>query len=131
MRKAKVKPTVAAFNTLYVLGGTDGSPCGLNTITYQWKCTAEGMGLAGTRGRLCTLHDLRHTFATSAISRGVDVASVAALLGHEQTSTTLNMYTDEDSAAKRRAMQMVASDLDAARAGNVLPFHPRRTGTDS
>lgn len=131
MRKAELKPTIAAFNTLYVVGDTKGDPCGLDTLTHNWTQAAGDMGLTGTRGRLCTLHDLRHTFATSAISRGVDVASVAALLGHEQTSTTLNMYTDEDSAAKRRAMQVVASDLDAARAGNVLPFVPRRTGTDS
>lgn len=131
MRKAELKPTMATFNTLYVIGDTKGNPCGLNTITHNWSVAAQDMQLVGTRGKLCTLHDLRHTFATSAISRGVDVASVAALLGHEQTSTTLNMYTDEDSAAKRQAMQLVASDLDAARAGNVLPFVPRRTGTES
>lgn len=131
MRKAELKPTLTAFNTLYVLGDAKGDPCGLDTLTHNWAQVARDTELTGTRGKLCTLHDLRHTFATSAISRGVDVASVAALLGHEQTSTTLNMYTDEDSAAKRRAMQVIASDLDAARAGNVLPFHPRRTGTDS
>lgn len=131
MRKAELRPTVAAFNTLYVLGDAKGDPCGLDTLTHNWAQAARDMGLTGTRGRLCTLHDLRHSYATNAISRGVDVASVAAVLGHEQTSTTLDMYTDEDSAAKRRAMQVVASDLDAARTGNVLPFHPRRTGTDS
>jgi integrase len=131
MRKAKLKPTVAAFNTLYVVGDAKGNPCGLDTLTHNWAQAAREMGLTGTRDRLCTLHDLRHSYATNAISRGVDVASVAAVLGHEQTSTTLDMYTDEDSAAKRRAMQVVASDLDAARTGNVLPFHPRRTGTES
>lgn len=130
MERAHIRPTVAAFNTLYVVGDVDGSACGLDTLTHQWTEIAKRLDLVGTRGQLCTLHALRHTFATNAISRGVDVSSVASLMGHEQTSTTLDMYADEDSAAKRNAMQIIASDLDAARAGNVLSFVPRYTGTE-
>lgn len=131
LRKASLEPTKAAFGALYVVGNIKGDPCGLNTLTHNWTQVARDAELIGTRGGTCTLRDLRHSFATNAISRGVDVSSAAALLGHEQTSTTLNMYTDEDGAAKRQAMQVVANDLDAARAGNVLPFVPRRTGTDN
>jgi integrase len=64
------------------------------------------------------------------ITRGVDVSTVADVLGHEQISTTLNMYTSKDGAAKRRAAMVAASDLDAARAGDVLPFMPTKTGTE-
>ena len=130
MERAHIKPTVAAFNTLYVVGGVDGSAYRLDSLTRQWTEIAKRLDLVGTRGQLCTLHALRHTFATNAISRGVDVSSVASLMGHEQTSTTLDMYADEDNAAKRNAMQIIASDLDAARAGNVLSFVPRYTGTE-
>jgi hypothetical protein len=35
-------------------------------------------------------HDLRHTYATWLVSDGVPINDVASVLGHEQTSTTLN-----------------------------------------
>lgn len=39
-----------------------------------------------------TLHDLRHTAASILISNNMDPRSVAGILGHKQTSTTLNIY---------------------------------------
>jgi integrase len=38
------------------------------------------------------LHDLRHTFATLALTAGVPVIIVSRALGHSQPSTTLNVY---------------------------------------
>jgi integrase len=38
-------------------------------------------------------HDLRHSYATWLISDGVPINDVAAAMGHEQVSTTLNRYT--------------------------------------
>jgi integrase len=38
-------------------------------------------------------HDLRHTYATWLVSDGVPINDVATVLGHEQTSTTLDRYT--------------------------------------
>lgn len=38
-------------------------------------------------------HDLRHSYATWLVSAGVPVNDVAEVLGHEQTSTTLDRYT--------------------------------------
>ena len=39
-----------------------------------------------------TFHGLRHTNASLLISQQIDVAIVAARLGHAQISTTLNFY---------------------------------------
>ncbi|MCH5296649.1 MAG: tyrosine-type recombinase/integrase [Ruminococcus sp.] len=42
---------------------------------------------------LCrNLHIFRHFVATQALASGVYIKSVSAMLGHNQTSTTLNIY---------------------------------------
>lgn len=38
-------------------------------------------------------HDLRHSYATWLVSAGVPINDVSAVMGHEQTSTTLDRYT--------------------------------------
>jgi integrase len=38
-------------------------------------------------------HDLRHSFATWLVSDGVPINDVSKVMGHAQTSTTLNRYT--------------------------------------
>ncbi|MFG3691174.1 tyrosine-type recombinase/integrase [Micromonospora sp. NPDC047740] len=50
----------------------------------------------GTRSHRPTglrFHDLRHSYATWLVSDGVPINDVAKVMGHEQTSTTLNRYT--------------------------------------
>jgi site-specific recombinase XerD len=42
--------------------------------------------------RETTIHDLRHAFAALTLSRGQDIATVSAMLGHQNTSTTLDRY---------------------------------------
>lgn len=46
----------------------------------------------GTPLPAVTMMSLRHSFATSCIRAGIDVASVSKWLGHQQVSTTYNMY---------------------------------------
>ncbi|HJP87518.1 MAG TPA: tyrosine-type recombinase/integrase [Candidatus Limnocylindrales bacterium] len=41
------------------------------------------------------LHDLRHLYATWQIGRGTDISTVAKLLGHSTSTTTLNFYSGE------------------------------------
>ena len=43
-----------------------------------------------------SFHGLRHTNATLLISQNIDVAVVAARLGHAQITTTLNFYVRSD-----------------------------------
>lgn len=38
-------------------------------------------------------HGLRHTKATLQIAAGTDVRTVSAILGHRETSTTMNIYS--------------------------------------
>ena len=61
------------------------------------------MRLAGIDKKL-TPHSLRHTYATSLITAGVDVKTTAALLGHGDTSTTLQIYSHATDESKKKAM---------------------------
>ena len=51
-----------------------------------------------------TYHDLRHSWATIAISQGVDVKVVAATLGHANESVTLRVNADALPEAKEAGM---------------------------
>lgn len=70
---------------------------------------AERLGIRDSKGNRPTFHALRHTFATRAIRDGVDVRSVASILGHSDVGVTLNFYASSDPAACRRAMEAVAA----------------------
>lgn len=45
-------------------------------------------------GVTCTAHQLRHTYATMLFELGIDVKDAQRLLGHAQSSTTQDIYTD-------------------------------------
>ena len=63
-------------------------------------------------GFTCTLHDLRHTFATFMIGSGADVRTVADYLGHANPSMTLDIYADVDPEAKQQAVKYIEGAFD-------------------
>ncbi|HEY1653561.1 MAG TPA: tyrosine-type recombinase/integrase [Candidatus Tumulicola sp.] len=71
-----------------------------------------------TRGRSkvkATLHDLRHTAATWMLAAGVDIASVARVLGHATPTTTLSIYAHAMPAAESRAVASIDERLALAK----------------
>lgn len=54
----------------------------------QWRKFKKETGIN------CTAHELRHSFATFAFESGVPLKAVQEILGHAQSSTTLDIYTD-------------------------------------
>ena len=107
---------------LYVVGSVDGSYAVPSLLSGAWRQLSSSLGLVGTQGRPVTFHDLRHSFATTAIAEGADVASVAAVLGHSNVAMTLNVYADADPEAKRAAMDRVsaATDCEPPEMGRVV-----------
>ena len=47
-------------------------------------------------------HDLRHSYATWLVSDGVPVNDVQRIMGHEQATTTLNLYTHSSGTLSER-----------------------------
>lgn len=100
-----------SFEDTYVVGHEDGRWRNPHTIGKDWTVISRLYGLRGTQGRNVTFHDLRHTFATAAISKGADIRSVSDILGHENVAMTLNIYADADPHAKRRTIDMMDDEL--------------------
>lgn len=84
-----------------------GKPMHPNT-PYTWLerfCKNEGIPFKG-------LHSFRHSVATQAITNGVDVKTVSAILGHSQTSTTLNIYAHAVQKSNVNALNLMAGLLE-------------------
>ena len=89
--------------------------------TCAFDRIARKAGISTTR-----LHDLRHTAATTLLVAGVDVRTVAGVLGHASPSITLSTYAHLMPEAQREAVdrlgerleRLVGSAFDAARQPN-------------
>lgn len=85
---------------------TDGGLLHPNT-PYGWL-----KGFCGQTGqRFFGIHAFRHLSASLLIESGADVRTVSAMLGHSQTSTTLNIYAHSFDEAKARAGEAVGELL--------------------
>ena len=62
-------------------------------------------------------HDLRHSYATWLVSQGVPVNDVKEVMGHEQTSTTLNLYTHGSEGRTKRVLDAFADFSPTFEAG--------------
>ena len=72
-------------------------------------------------------HDLRHTFATTALQNGVDVKTVSSMLGHFDAGFTLRTYTHatrqkQDEAAATMAAFWNRFDKSRKNAPDRKPF---------
>lgn len=72
-----------------------------NTFTFRLKKILRENGLPEN----LNVHSLRHTNASLLIAQGVDVRTVAGLLGHAQASTTLDIYSHAFDKNKREAQE--------------------------
>jgi integrase len=80
-----------------------------DTVNARWRAVAQPAGLGHIR-----VHDLRHFHATTLISQGVDVVTVASRLGHKNPAVTLRVYshpiTEADQAAAATLSRFLPTD---------------------
>ena len=70
----------------FVFGGETCLP--FTNIDYHMKAAIKKAGV-----KHITLHQMRHSFATNAISSGCDIVAVSRWLGHSSINMTLQVYT--------------------------------------
>jgi integrase len=56
-------------------------------------------------------HDLRHSYATWLVSNGVPINDAQRVMGHEQASTLLDLYTHGSADSGQRLRDLAAGDL--------------------
>lgn len=82
------------------------------SAAYYWmKVLLKEAGLPHIR-----FHDLRHTFATMALSSGVDVKTLSSMLGHYSAGFTLDTYTHITNDMQRGAAEKIGGFMETATA---------------
>ena len=80
----------------------DSKPINPSTAYLKLKSILKNAGLPSIR-----FHDLRHTFATHALSSGVDARTLSGILGHTNASFTLDTYTHVTNDMQKNASVIV------------------------
>lgn len=95
------------FDSDRLFVGWNGKPL-IPTSAANWL----GRFFSRTGMRPVGIHSFRHLNASLLINSGVNVRTVSAVLGHSQTSTTLNIYAHAFAEAQAKATEAVAAALN-------------------
>lgn len=90
-------------NPFVIVGNKPGGR--LINIQKRWRRLRTKAGLGDVR-----IHDLRHSFASVAVSSGMSLAMIGKLLGHTQPATTAR-YAHLSAAPLREASEAVATKI--------------------
>ena len=94
-------------------------------------CDRVLLGLEPSGGRRGTIHDLRHTFASTAVASGRWLPMIGKLLGHTQVQTTAryaHLAVDPVKYAANQVSKTIAASMAGATAhrghAHCVPAHP-------
>lgn len=74
------------------------------TFEYRYHRLLDSCGV-----KSINFHALRHTFASRCVEAGVDIKSLSEILGHQDSSITLNTYVHTSMAQKRAQLDKLSS----------------------
>ena len=95
----------------------------IKIIDYGWKVIGKEAGIGPLR-----VHDLRHHFASVAVSNGIDLRLVGQLLGHSDIDTTLG-YAHLATGALAKSATRVSGLIDRSLRGQRgEASRPKRSG---
>ena len=87
----------------------ENSPLDPASVRKRLQTVLERAGCKKVR-----FHDLRHTFATTALEHGMDTKTLSTIIGHVSTSTTLNIYAHVTDEMRRTAAVKIDRGISKA-----------------
>lgn len=105
IRKAYLASPPALDQNL-VFASPSGSPLDASWVNRQFT-----RALRATGTRVVRMHDLRHGAASLLIERGVDLATISAILGHSNIGTTVDLYGHLTEQHKAAAMARLVEEV--------------------
>lgn len=132
----RMQKLVAGLVRLYPEGpifrNADGGPWKPNAVRSRFKRGAKkkgqppiGLAVKMEMPGLCA-YTMRHSFCTNALIRGVDVLTVAQLMGHKDATMVMRVYQH---LAKNHAYLLQAANQATASASIGLPLESTGFGT--
>ena len=92
-------------------------PVAPSSAYHRLKVILKNAGLPDIR-----FHDLRHTFATHALTSGVDAKTLSGILGHTNASFTLDTYTHVTTGMQENAAEIVGGFIDELFGEELKPW---------
>lgn len=92
-------------DSVYLFPNSRGGGANPEHVTAKWKAVAAVLGLPDW-----TFHDLRHGAAGTLAALGVDLLTIAAVLGHTKIDTT-QLYAAAQEATATRAFAGLSAEL--------------------
>ena len=89
----------------YVFTSPEGKPIEPNNLRRSFRITLKRAGIENLR-----IHDLRHTFGTRLAQAGVDLYTIARLLGHKDIRTT-QRYAHHSTQSLRRGIEVLSREV--------------------
>ena len=101
-------------------------PLSPNCAYTHMKAILHKAGLPSIR-----FHDLRHTFATHALTSGVDAKTLSGILGHTNASFTLDTYTHVTTDMQKQACGIVGGFMEDIFGKELKPWQENeKPGTE-
>ena len=112
-RTVALSPTaVTAFRGLersgpWVFRTASAAPLGASSVIRMFRACCAEVGLPTTT----RVHDLRHTFASVALNSGIDLATLAKMMGHSNAQVTATIYAHAMPDTTGAAIQRISRNL--------------------
>lgn len=88
----------------YIVSNKTGDRALIRTYQYFFTRIQKILNIK----EVLNFHALRHTFATRAIESGMDIKTLSEILGHSNTSITINRYVHSLDETKKKAMNKLS-----------------------